>query len=273
VTKILVLANETIGGRSLIEKVQERQGEDVEYWVVVPRARPRRGNVVYDEAVRDMAQVRVDLMLAFMRDNDIRGGGEVGDPDPFLAATDAIAAERVDEVIVSTLPAETSGWMKRDLPERLREVTGLPVEHVISDVVGEGLPFDVTLVVANVTVTSDELTGRLKELAADSPHRFIVVVPQSSVQGNAVAEARERLGRLLASLRDEDIVAAGMIGDPDPFTAIMNAVDYFFISEIVISTLPEASSKWVADKLVDRVASASNKPVEHIESATVPTEA
>jgi hypothetical protein len=273
VTKILVLANETIGGRSLIEKVQERQGEDVEYWVVVPRARPRRGNVVYDEAVRDMAQVRVDLMLAFMRDNGIKGGGEVGDPDPFLAATDAIAAERVDEVIVSTLPAETSGWMKRDLPERLREVTGLPVEHVISDVVGEGLPFDVTLVVANVTVTSDELTGRLKELAADSPHRFIVVVPQSSVQGNAVAEARERLGRLLASLRDEDIVAAGMIGDPDPFTAIMNAVDYFFISEIVISTLPEASSKWVADKLVDRVASASNKPVEHIESATVPTEA
>jgi hypothetical protein len=273
VTKILVLANETIGGRSLIEKVQERQGEDVEYWVVVPRARPRRGNVVYDEAVRDMAQVRVDLMLAFMRDNGIKGGGEVGDPDPFLAATDAIAAERVDEVIVSTLPAETSGWMKRDLPERLREVTGLPVEHVISDVVGEGLPFDVTLVVANVTVSSDELTGRLKELAADSPHRFIVVVPQSSVQGNAVAEARERLGRLLASLRDEDIVAAGMIGDPDPFTAIMNAVDYFFISEIVISTLPEASSKWVADKLVDRVASASNKPVEHIESATVPTEA
>jgi len=54
VTKILVLANETIGGRSLIEKVQERHGPDVEFFVVVPRARPRRGNVVYDEAVRDI---------------------------------------------------------------------------------------------------------------------------------------------------------------------------------------------------------------------------
>jgi hypothetical protein len=266
VTKILVLANETIGGRSLIEKVQERQADDVEYWVVVPRARPRRGNVVYDEAVRDMAQVRVDLMLAFMRDNGIRGGGEVGDPDPYLAATDAVAAEGVDEIIVSTLPAETSGWMKRDLPERLREETGVPVEHVISDVVGEGLPFDVTLVAANVTVASDELQSRLKALADESPHRFIVVVPQEHVEGHAVAEARERLGTLLKSLRDEGIVAAGMIGDPDPFTAIMNAVDYFYISEIVISTLPEASSKWVADKLVDRVQSASNKPVEHIES-------
>jgi hypothetical protein len=266
VTKILVVANETIGGRSLIEKVQERAGADVQYWVVVPRARPRRGNVVYDEAVRDMAQVRVDLMLAFMRDNGIKGSGEVGDEDPFLAATDAVAAEGIDEIIVSTLPAETSGWMRRDLPERLREATGVPVEHVISGVVGEGLPFDVTLVAANVTVASEELQSRLKELAAESPHRFIVVIPQEHVAGHAVAEARERLAQLLKSLRDEGIVAAGMIGDPDPFTAIMNAVDYFFISEIVISTLPEASSKWVADKLVDRVQSASNKPVEHIES-------
>jgi hypothetical protein len=273
VTKILVLANETIGGRSLIEKVQERHADGVEYWVVVPRARPRRGNVVYDEAVRDMAQVRVDLMTTFMSENGIKGDGEVGDPDPFLAATDAVAAEGIDEIIVSTLPAETSGWLKRDLPERLRESTGLPVEHVVSDVVGEGLPFDVTLVAANVTVASDELHSRLKQLAADSPHRFIVVIPQDHAQGHAVAEARERLARLLDSLRSEGIVAAGMIGDPDPYTAIMNAVDYFYISEIIISTLPEASSKWMADKLVDRIQSASHKPVEHIESTGVPAEA
>jgi hypothetical protein len=267
VTKILVLANETIGGRNLIERIQERSADDVQFHVVVPRARPRRGNVVYDEAVRDMAQVRVDLMLAFMRENKIKGTGEVGDEDPFLAAMDAIHAEGIDEIIVSTLPVATSGWLKRHLPERLQEETRLPVDHVVSDVVGEGLPFEVTLVAANVTVSSDELTGRLKELAAESPHRFIVVVPQDHVMGHAVAEARERLGRLLESLRSEGIVAAGMIGDPDPYTAIMIAVDYFFISEIVISTLPEASSKWVADKLVDRVQSATNKPVEHIESA------
>jgi hypothetical protein len=46
----------------------------------------------------------------------------------------------------------------------------------------------------------------------------------------------------------------------------MNAVQYFHISEIVISTLPEGSSQWVADKLVDRVRAATNVPVEHIES-------
>jgi hypothetical protein len=60
-----------------------------------------------------------------------------------------------------------------------------------------------------------------------------------------------------------------MVGDPDPYTATMNAVDYFHLSQIVISTLPESQSKWVADKLVDRVRSASNLPVEHIEAASL----
>ena len=271
--KILILANETIAGKRMLDAMLAHRGEDVSFHIVVPKTRPKHGNVIYDEAVRSSAQVRVDLARAFLRENGIKSSGEVGDPDPFLAATDAIAEHDIDEIIVSTLPAETSGWMKRDLPERLREETGLPVEHVTSDVVGEGLPFDVTLVAANVTVASDDLHSRLKQLAEESPHRFIVVVPQEHVAGHAVAEARERLAQLLKSLRDEGIVAAGMIGDPDPFTAIMNAVDYFFISEIVISTLPEASSKWVADKLVDRVASASNKPVEHIESGPVGAEA
>ena len=65
-----------------------------------------------------------------------------------------------------------------------------------------------------------------------------------------------------------------MIGDPDPYTAIMNAVQYFHISEIVISTLPEGTSQWVADKLVDRVRDATQVPVEHIESRTeAPAEA
>ena len=157
--------------------------------------------------------------------------------------------------------------MKRDLPERLRERPALPVEHVISDVIGEGLPFDVTLVAANVTVASDELHARLKAAGRREPaplHRRRAAGARA--RATPSAEARERLAALLKSLRGEGIVAAGMIGDPDPYTAIMNAVDYFYISEIVISTLPEASSKWVADKLVDRVQSASNKPVEHIES-------
>lgn len=268
--KTLILANETIAGKPLLDAVLERRdksGGEAKFHVVVPLTRPRHGNVIYDEAVRDGAQIRVDLMLAFMRDEGIEATGEVGDQDPFNAAEDAIAAEEIDEIIVSTLPATASGWLRRDIIERLREETGLPVEHVVVDLATHGLPFHVTLVVANLTATAPELTQRLHELAEEEPRRYIVVVPQDGADGTAARAARERMGRLVKSLRDDGIVAAGMVGDPDPFTATMNAVQFFHISEIVISTLPEDSSKWVCDKLVDRVAAAANKPVEHVEAS------
>src|SRR5688572_8224501 len=212
--EILVLANETIGGAKLLDAVRERHAQgDARFHVVVPLTRPRHGNVIYDEAVRDSAQVRVDLALAFMREEGIEGRGEVGDGDPLNAAKDAVADHGITEIIVSTLPAQSSGWMKRDLIEALEGETGLPVKHVVVDLAREGLPFDVTLVVANQTVASPELVTRLKQLAEEGPRRFIIVVPQEHVQGHAVKAARERLGTLLASLDESGIVAAGMIGE------------------------------------------------------------
>ncbi|HWK27689.1 MAG TPA: hypothetical protein VNS09_14070 [Solirubrobacter sp.] len=263
---VLILANETIAGRALLDRIRDRSAEGARFFVVVPQARPRHGNIVYDEVVRDSARVRVDLALEFIRDLGAVGEGEVGDADPFNAAMDAVRAQPIDEIIVSTLPASSSGWLRRDLVERLEDATGVPVEHVVVDLPDEGLPFGVTLVVANLTVAAPELVDRLKSLAEEGPRRFIAVVPQSGVQGHRVREARQRLRRLLASLDDAGIVAAGMIGDPDPYTAVMNAVQYFHLSEIVISTLPEGSSQWVADKLVERVQAATRLPVEHIES-------
>jgi hypothetical protein len=268
-TNVLVLANETIGGKNLLDAVLRRRDEsggDVRFHVVVPQTRPRHGNVIYDDAVRDSAQVRVDLALAFMQDEGMTSTGEVGDADPYNAALDAIGERHIDELLVSTLPASASGWLRRDLIDRLREGTGLPVEHVVVDLAAEGLPFAVTLVVANQTAASPELQDQLRRLAEEGPHRFIVVVPLDSKDGNATAAARSRLEQLIASLDEAGIVAAGMIGDPDPFTATMNAVQYFRISDVVISTLPEDESRWVADKLVDRVRSAANVPVEHIQS-------
>jgi hypothetical protein len=265
--EILILANETIGGGKLLDAIRDRHAQgDARFHVVVPQSRPRHGSVIYDEAVRDSAQVRVDLALAFMREEGIEGIGEVGDADPYNAATDAIGEHSIDEIIISTLPSTTSGWLRRDLPERLHEATGLPVEHVVVDLDTEGLPFHVTLVVANQTVAGDELISHLKELAEKVPRRIIAVVPQDSGDGAAASAARGRLGKLLDSLSSEGIVAAGMIGDPDPYIAAMNATQYFHISEVVISTLPSNRSQWTEKGLVDRVARDSGKPVEHIES-------
>ena len=270
---ILVLANETIGGKELLDAIRDRAAEgDARFHVVVPQSRPRHGAVIYDEAVRDSAQVRVDLALAFMRDEGIEGTGEVGDADPFNAAMDAIGAHGIDEISISTLPATTSGWLRRDLIERLENETGLPVTHIVVDVDSEGLPFDVTLVLANQTAAGGELVQHLEKLANEGPRRFIVVVPQGSGDGRAVRAARERLGQLLESLRSDKIVAAGMIGDPDPYTAAMNALQYFHISEVVVSTLPSNRSAWVEKGLIEKIERESGKPVQHVEAKEEPSE-
>jgi hypothetical protein len=117
-------------------------------------------------------------------------------------------------------------------------------------------------------VASDELVQHLEEKAAESPRRFIIVVPQDSGEGRATQEARKRLGHLLESLEDNGIVAAGFIGDPDPYTAIMNALQVFHITEVVISTLPESSSRWLSKGLLDRVRRSSNRPVDHVQAAS-----
>ncbi len=271
---ILVLANETIGGADLLNAIRDRAKQgDARFIVVVPQSRPRHGNVIYDEAVRDSAQVRVDLALAFMRDEGIEGTGEVGDADPFNAAMDAVGAYGINEIIISTLPATTSGWLRRNLPERLELETGLPVQHIVVDVDSEGLPFDVTLVLANQTAGGDELVERLEQLNEEGPHRFIVVVPQDSGDGRAVRDARERLTKLLQSLEKDGIVAAGMIGDPDPYTAARNALGYFHLSEIVISTLPSNRSAWIENGLVEKLERDSGKRVVHVESSAETAEA
>jgi hypothetical protein len=180
---------------------------------------------------------------------------------------DAFHAQPIDEIIVGTKPVESSSWIKRDLVERLEEETGVPVEHVVVDVDKDGLPFDVTLVIANLTSASPELVERLKAMAEESekPKRYVLIVPQDGRQGHRVREARQRGRRLLASLDDAGLIAAGMIGDPDPYTAIMNAVQYFYVHDILISTLPDDASQWIKDKLIDRVRASTSLPVEHIE--------
>ena len=270
---VLILANETIAGGALLDRIKEKAEDRARFFVVVPQTRPRHGNVIYDDVVRDSAQVRMELAVEYIRDLGAVGEGEVGDTDPFNAAMDAFRAQPIDEIIVGTKPVESSSWVKRDLVERLEEETGVPVEHVVVDVDKDGLPFNVTLVVANLTSAAPELVERLKAIAeeGDKPARIILIVPQDGRQGHRVREARQRGRRLLASLDDAGIIAAGMIGDPDPYTAIMNAVQYFYVHDILISTLPGDTSQWIKDKLVDRVRDSTHLPVEHIETRATET--
>jgi hypothetical protein len=262
---ILVVANETLGGQSLIDAVLEKAGAgDTRVVICVPRTQPRHGNVIYDDTVYDAAQIRIDLARGYLRQHDVEAVGDVGDPDPYTATMDAVAEWSPDEIIVSTLPAQASGWLRRDLIERIQGATSTPVTHVVTDIDEEGLPFKVTLVVANRTTRGHELIENLKHKAEDGSHVFIVVIPQEGGGGLAASQARARLSQLRERARHAGLLIAGMVGDPDPYTATMNALQFFRIDDIVISTLPKTRSGWMRAHLVERVSKATNVPVEHI---------
>jgi|HubBroStandDraft_4_1064222.scaffolds.fasta_scaffold09587_4 hypothetical protein len=270
-TEILVVANRTLGGGKLLDVVRTRakSEENVRFRLVVPQSKPSAGLVVYDEAVRESAQVRVDLALSRAAAEGIQASGDVGDPDPFLATMDAIAARRPDEIIVSTHPATSSGWLRRDLIERIHNASGLPVEHVVTDLEREGLPFGVTLVIASKTSSGEELIERLGEKAAqdDSEGRqrlFIAVVPQQDGSGDAPRQARARLASMLDRLHAAGLLASGMIGDPDPYTAARNALELFRVDDVVISTLPDQRSGWMRANLIERVQHVTSARVEHV---------
>jgi hypothetical protein len=265
--EILVVANRTLGGAKLLDAVRARaaSGDVVRFRLVVPQSKPSAGLVIYDEAVRESAQVRVDLALSVVAAEGIEATGEVGDPDPFLATMDAVAERRPDEIIVSTHPATHSGWLRRDLLERIQNASGLPVEHIVVDLEQEGLPFRVTLVLANKTSSDEELLEHLKAKAAHGGrHLFIAVVPQLDGSGRAPSEARARLAMMLDRLSTAELLSSGLIGDPDPYTAAMNALELFRVDDVVISTLPGEHSGWLRSNLIERVRGATSVPVEHV---------
>jgi hypothetical protein len=264
--EILVVANRTLGGKKLLDMVRARAAAgDVRFRLVVPQTKPSAGLVIYDEAVRESAQVRVDLAISLVTSEGIEATGEVGDPDPFSATMDAIAERRPDEIILSTYPATQSGWLRRDLIERIQNASGLPVGHVVTDLEQEGLQVGVTLVIANKTASGEELLEHLREKAADGRrHVFIAVIPLHDGSGSAPREARERLASMLDRLHTAQLIGSGMIGDPDPYTAAINALELFRVDDVVISTLPNERSGWLRTDLIERIRHSTSAKIEHV---------
>jgi hypothetical protein len=266
--RILVVANETVGGRALIDSVVKHAEQAHEQMrpfhvtVVSPQNQPKHGYVVYDESVRTAAENRLQITLAQLREVGIEAEGEIMDPDPYNATMDAFAQHGADEIIISTHPETRSGWLRRDLIDRVRDASGAPVEHVVVDLDADRAEATRTLVVANQTVGGEPLIGLLKGKAQESPHRFIVISPQGGADDGD--DANQRLAHTLQRMHDEGLDATGQVMDPDPFTAIQNALQFYAVDEIVISTFPSTRSGWLRNDLIARVQSSTGKPVEHV---------
>jgi hypothetical protein len=124
---VLVIANETVLGEALLDRIRARAQEGpASFLIVSPQSDPARGE--HPEAAR-----RLRAALSLLRSEGLDVHGQVAHPDPFTAALEAVDDERTDEIIVSTFPGERSGWLRRDLVGRLRAETGLPVDHVVAE--------------------------------------------------------------------------------------------------------------------------------------------
>jgi hypothetical protein len=122
---VLVVANETVLSKALLDRVRERAAAGPASFLIMA---PQSDDLQHPEADRRLRRALFEL-----RSDGIDAHGQVVHPDPFTAAMEATHDERVDEIIVSTFPQARSGWLRRDLIERLRSESGLPVEHVVSE--------------------------------------------------------------------------------------------------------------------------------------------
>jgi phosphopantetheine adenylyltransferase len=261
---MLVVANETLTGGSLIEALRRRaDAGPIRIHVVAPVSPPRRGYVVYRDSRRAAADRRLSRTLDALHRAGIPAEGEVVDDEPLAAVRDALATTEIDEILVSTHPASRSGWLRRNLLEEIRRVAGSrPVEHVVTDVAGqEGVH---VLVVANETVLGEELLDRIRTRAGEGKATFLIVCPQSDPRGRRHPEAESRLWAAVFALRSEGIDVHGQVAHPDPYTAAMQAVHDERTDEIIVSTYPGTRSGWLRRDLVGRLRADAGVPVEHV---------
>jgi hypothetical protein len=266
ISHVLVIANETVAGKGLIDALTKRASAGVDLvTVIAPVSHPQEGYVVYEDTRRAAAGRRLDRTLTALREAGVKAHGLVVDANPEDAVRDAMAMldPKPDEVIVSTHPEEQSGWLRRKVIDRVRDVAGdTPVQHVVVDLKEEG---DTNvLVLANETVVGDPLLDRIKERAKRSPASFLIICPQSDPNRGSHPEAERRLRRALAILRGEGIDAHGQVAHPDPYTAARQAVHDERVDEIIVSTFAPERSPWLKKNLVQRLHKDTGLPVEHV---------
>jgi hypothetical protein len=266
VKQIVVIANETVASKALVDVLEHKGAADeLEITVVAPVNQPKQGYVVYYDTRRAAARRRLDKTLDLLHSHGIHANGVVVETDPVSALRDAIDQLEPSEVVVSTHPQQKSGWLRRNLVDQMRRVAGdLPFEHVVVDLAAESGQANV-LVVANQTVLDQELLDRIRERAKQSPASFLILSPQGDSEGS-YEQAEKRLLRAVTLLRGEGLDVHGQISHPDPYAAVLQTMDDERVDEIILSTLPNAKSGWMRRDVLGRLQASTKLPIDHVES-------
>lgn len=140
--RLLVVANETVGGEALLAEIRERcHGRDCEILLITPAlvgSRASHWASDLDEGI-ELARQRMELSLIEVDRLGLKAKGEIGDSDPNVAIEDALRVFPADEIVISTHPPERSRWLEHGVVDRAREEIELPVTHVVVDLAGEGV--------------------------------------------------------------------------------------------------------------------------------------
>jgi hypothetical protein len=137
--RILVIANETVGGETLRDEIRRRsEAFEERVRVVCPALMsPVRYFASDEDQARANAHARLERSLAALREAGITAEGEVGDADPIQSIEDALRTFGADEIIISTHPEGRSVWLERGVVRAARERFDVPITHVVVDLEAE----------------------------------------------------------------------------------------------------------------------------------------
>jgi len=131
VARYLIVANQTLSGDQLIERVRRLCSEGpCSFHVVVPATHTKDQAFYTEGGSQAVAEKRLETALERFRALGPEVDGEVGDASPMLAVRDCLMTGGYDGVILSTLPPGASRWLKQALPHRLERTFGVPVVHL-----------------------------------------------------------------------------------------------------------------------------------------------
>jgi hypothetical protein len=127
VKRTLVVANQTVRGRELIDHLKKKAEDGPRGFIVIsPQSGEENGEMAG-------AHERLAHTLNELEEAGLEAVGQVVHPDPFTAVQNALQFYAPDDIVISTFPETRSGWLRSDLIGRIQSSTNKPVEHVVSE--------------------------------------------------------------------------------------------------------------------------------------------
>jgi flavin-binding protein dodecin len=236
---VLVVANQTLGGEALCAHLRRviEADRNTHFVVVVPVPTPvvdvggamgaMSGVTVIDPGLQDhlsdVARKRLRTVLAWLRDAGVTAEGTVVG-DPMAAMEAAVASQTFDEIVISTLPAHVSRWLRQDLTHRATRRFAVPVTTITAA--------DDTMPAANMEATTSSnapTPPRERVVMAESVYKIIELVGTSTESWEkAAAAAVLRASQTLRDLRVAEVVELDLVIENGAVTAYRAKVKVSF---------------------------------------------